>query len=50
MNTTKTGPNRPTLSLPFGGTETARPVRTTAPKPMTLPRHEVRRMVLEMLD
>jgi hypothetical protein len=42
-----TGPDRPTLSLPFGRREVARKCEATAG---TLPRHELRRMVLEMLD
>ena len=50
MNKTMNGPDRPTLSLPFGRTDAVRTVRKNAPSPGILSRREVRRMVLQMLD
>ena len=59
MKKTMTGPERPTLSLPFGrtpipmafdGPQAGRTVRKSVATPGTLPPHELRRMVLEMLD
>ena len=49
MKTIMTGPDRPTLSLPFGRKDAGRTPRNGAPSPEILPRQELRRMVLEML-
>jgi hypothetical protein len=51
MNLTINGPDRATLSLPFGSrhSQTAQPRRRVTPLG-TLPRSELRRLVLEMLD